>query len=227
MSRKQDVEVDLVRRLLEALRVPHFTLEPRDKPDVLATINKRHIGIEVTVFHNDEESNSKGGSQQRKAEEQINRNVKGRPYAMWVGAKPLPGLVERIRDKVKCTQSYNKGGFNELWLLIAASIPQMGAACATFITPIALNPEDLNNATDDTLRDSLFARAYLHVTMGQCLYEWSRHGKWQVLQAPEEEPQGSELRFKKILRDPEWLRNPRGKARAEAMKALEELRAKR
>ncbi len=40
-------------------------------------------------------------------------------------------------------------------------------------------------------------------------------------------PSGSELWFKKVLRDPEWRRDPAGKARTEAQKVLEELAAQR
>jgi hypothetical protein len=43
---------------------------------------------------------------------------------------------------------------------------------------------------------------------------------------PPERPDG-ELWFKKFLRDPEWLKNPGEKARQEARKVIEELKARR
>ncbi|MGH8321545.1 MAG: hypothetical protein ACRESX_03850 [Gammaproteobacteria bacterium] len=190
MSQRQNEEIELVRRLLEVLSISAFTLEAHDKPDVLATINGHRIGIEVTVFHGDEGQNLGGGSHQRRAEEQINRNASGRPYAMWGTVNSLVALVARIKDKIKCAESYSSEVLDELWLLIAASVPQLGAVCSTFILPIALNLDDLNNKTDGILRGSPFKKAYLHVIMGQCLYEWSSSEEWQMLRAPEEDHQG-------------------------------------
>lgn len=225
MAQKQNVEIDLVRRLLEALSIPAFNLKPRDRPDVVAEINERRVGIEVTEFHGDEGPNSNRGSNQRRNEVQISKQANGHPYARWGVVNSLPALVARIKSKVEHAESYKNQDFDELWLLVSASIPQMGGVCSTFIIPFALNLDELNRATDGTLRNSQFTKAYLHVLMGRCLYNWSPPEKWQVLQAPVKEPQDSELWFKKILRDPEWLRDPVGKRRAEAMKALEELRA--
>lgn len=225
MTQKQDMEIDLVQRLLEALSIPEFNLKPGDRPDVLAKINGRCIGIEVTQFHGDEEQNSNRGSIQRRNEEQISRQANGRAYAMWGTLNPLPALIARIKDKIERAQSYRNQGFNELWLLVAASVPQLGAVCSTFMVLNALNLNDLNGATDTILRNSPFSRVYLHSLLGYTLHEWSSDKEWQVLQAPTKESQGSELWFKKILRDPEWLHDPVGKGHAEAIKALEELRA--
>lgn len=225
MTKKQNVEIDLVRRLLEALSISTFNLKSGDKPDILAEFSSRRIGIEVTEYHGDEGQNSNRGSIQRRNEEQISRLANGGAYTMWGSLNPLPALIARIKDKIERAHSYGNLDFNELWLLIAASVPQLGAVCSTFMDPITLNLNDLNAATDKNLRNSPFSRVYLHSLLGHTLHEWSNDKGWQVLQSPTKETQDSELWFKKILRDPEWRRDPRGKARSEAMKVLEELRA--
>lgn len=227
MTEKQVFECELAQRLFDALHLKGFTLTPDDRPDVIATGKACRIGIEVTVFHGDERQNTNRGSIQRRNEEQINRQASGRAYGMWSQVDPLPAIVARITDEVKRARSYNNDGFDELWLLVAASIPQLGAVGSTFIVPFALNLNDLNGKTDEILRNSQFSRVYLHSVLGHTLHEWSHDKGWQVLQAPTKEPQGSELWFKKILWDPEWLRDPVGKGRVEASKALEELRAKK
>lgn len=227
MTKKQNVEIDLVRRLFEALSVSGYVLQPSDKPDVLAEFDGHRIGIEVTTLHADEGQNVGGGSAQRKAEEHISRKRAGRPYAMWGTVNPKEALVARIKAKAEHAASYRNQNLNELWLLISASLPQLGAAASTFIFPPAVNLEYLNGRTDEILRDSPFSKVYLHLILGRTLYEWTRDKKWRLLQASQATSHGSELWFKSLLRDPEWLRDPRGKARTEAMKALEELRAMR
>lgn len=229
MTAKQEKEVELVGHLLGALSVSSFNLmsEQPPKPDVRAEINGHCIGIEVTEFHGDEGQNSNRGSIQRSKEVQISMQASGKPYVMPINVSPLPGLVARIGDKVKKSKKYQMQAFDELWLLISASLPQLGAISSTFIIPIE-QIDDLNKATHEILCNSQFDKAYLHVLMGQCLYGWSPSEKWRVLQAPVNESRDPGLsRFKEILRDQEWLRDPVGKGHAEAMKALDELRKKK
>lgn len=225
MTEKQVVECELVQRLFSALHLEGFTFKASDRPDVVATGNGRRIGIEMTVFHGDEGQNLHGGSAQRKTEEQINRNVADRPDAMPVVVDPLPALVARIKDKVKKARDYQAESFDELWLVIDASVPRLGAVASTHIVSIAVNQEILNNSSHDLLSGSSYAKVYLHLLMGGGLYEWTRADSWCVLQAPQGISGVSLNRIKEILSDPEWRRDPVGKGHAEAMKALEELRA--
>lgn len=222
MTDKQAQECELVRRLFDLLHIKDFTLQPSDRPDVLATINNSRIGIEGTVFHNDEKSDSKGGSQLRKTEEEAYRRT-GRPCAMWVNSDPMPALCVRI--KVKVGKTYQMQGLDELWLLIDAQSPQLSALASTYMFPCTLNVNVLNERTHGMLRGSLFKRAYLKLSLDQSLYKWSASEGWYELQSPATASAGPELWFKAILCDPEWLRDPGTKARAEARKALDELSA--
>lgn len=225
MTEKQIVECELLRRLFTALHLEGFALESGDRPDVTAVGNGCRIGIEVTEFHSDEGQSSRGGSIQRKTEKQINRNASGRPYAMWGVVDPMPALITRIMDKVEKAKHYQIKNFDELWLLIGAAIPQPGAMVSTYILSPALDLEKLNDCTHNLLRDSPFAKGYLHVLMGNGLYQWLRSEKWHVIQAPREVKGVPWSRFKALLNDPKWLRDPRGQGRSEMKKALEEWRA--
>lgn len=200
LTDKQIEECESVRQLLKTLHISNFDFEPSDRPDVSATINNRRIGIEVTVYHGDEWQNSRGGSLQRKTEEQINRDAGGRSYGMWGVVDPMPALTTRIKDKIESAQTYPKQNFEELWLLIGASKSQLGMMVSTFIPSLAIDLIKLNDSTDDLLRNSPFAKAYLHLLMGNGLYEWSHSEKWHVLQAPREVTGIPWSRFRNITR---------------------------
>lgn len=227
MTAKQIEECELVRRLFKALHIENATIVPRDppEPDVLAMVNGRRIGIEVTAFHGDEGQNSNRGSKQRKIEEQINKNVNCHSYGMWPNVNPIPALCARIEAKIARAKSYPMQNFDELWLLIVAQYPQLGALASTFIFPCAINMEELNTATDGMLQGSPFKRVNLQLSLDRCLYEWSSAKKWSVKQSIPTISDGSEVWFKPILRDPEWLRDPVSKARMETKKAINELLA--
>jgi hypothetical protein len=64
-------------------------------------------------------------------------------------------------------------------------------------------------------------------SLEQTIYVWTRSERWQLVKGSAPAPGGSELWFKSVLRDPEWLRDPAGKSRVEAQKILDELAAQR
>lgn len=90
MSSKQTVEVELVRQFLAKYGQLETRLEPADKPDVIAHIGPRRIGVEVTQFHSDERSGTKG-SQIRAKEVKTAKASGGRPYTM--GPRQIPSLA--------------------------------------------------------------------------------------------------------------------------------------
>ncbi len=219
-------EIELTRRLLLALGCARFVLNPSDRPDVNAAIDGRSIGIEVTVFHADE-GLGPGGSGLRASEEKTAKQAGGRPYTIAGVVDPLPGLTTRIRHKVTIAQDYDRSRFAGLWRLIVGQIPKLGAVTSTFALSAALNAAYLNHHLHELLSGSPFARVYLHLSLEQTIYAWTlTEGWWLIIGAPPP-PGGSELWFKSVLRDPEWLRDPTGKARAEAQKVLDELAAQR
>ena len=223
---KHEQEIELTRRLLLALGGGDFVLNPRDRPDVKAAIGGRCIGIEVTVFHGDEGLGC-GGSVLRANEEKAARRPGGGASGGWVPADPLPSLTARIRDKVSSAEGHDRREFTELWLLIVAQLPKFGAVASTFALSAALNVPSLNQQLHNLLAGSAFDQAYLHLSLEQAIYVWNRSGRWLLVKGSLPAPAGSELWFKSVLRDPEWLRDPADKSCVEAQKVLDELAAQR
>lgn len=226
MSNRHADEVELTRRLLDALGRRDVTLTPSDRPDVFAEIEGRCIGIEVTVFHADEVINRKG-SALRAAEEKTARDGAGAPYSTWGIINSLPGLSARITDKISVATAYDPTHFDELWLLIVGQFPKPGAIASTFALSNFLSLHELTQHFDEKLHGSRFGRVYLHLWLDQILYGWCPSEKWRLLSGSVAEPSDSMPCFKTILDDPEWQHDPAGKARAEALKALDELREQR
>ena len=224
--KKHVEEIELTRRLLQALDCGDFVLSPSDRPDVDVAIDGRLIGVEVTVFHADE-GPGREGSVLRATEEKTAKQARGRPYAMAGIVDPLPGLVARIRDKVTIAEDYRRSRIAELWLLIVGQFPKPGAVASTFALSAGLNTASLNQHLHELLSRSRFARAYVQLSLDQTICAWTPSEGWRLLRGSLPAPGGSELWFKSILRDPEWLRNPAGKSRAEAQMVLDELAAQK
>jgi hypothetical protein len=223
---KHAQELELTRRLLTALGCTDFELSPSDRPDIVAAIGGRSIGVEVTVFHSDEGS-GRGGSALRASEEKTARRAGHGPYTVAGVVDPLPGLVTRTCEKATVAKDYDRSRFAELWLLIVAQFPKPGAVASTFALSGALNPRSLNENLHELLNGSAFGHVYLHLSLEQTIYGWTRSEGWQLVKGSPPAEGGSELCFKDVLRDPEWLRDPAGKARAEAQKVLDECAAQR
>jgi hypothetical protein len=163
----------------------------------------------------------------RATEERTARQADGGPSGTWIPVDPLPGLTARIRDKVILAEDYDRRRFTELWLLIVAQLPRPGAVASTFALSVALNAPLLDPQLHDLLTGSAFDQAYLHLSLEQTIYVWTRSERWRFVKASPPASGGSELWFKSILRDPEWLRDPASKARADAQKILDEFAAQR
>jgi hypothetical protein len=219
-------EIELTRRLLLVLDCADFVLNPSDRPDVDAAIGGRSIGVEVTVFHADEELGRRG-SVLRATEEKAAKQAGGDPYLMWGVIDPLPGLITRIKDKVTIAENYDRSRFDDLWLLIVGQFPKPGAVGSTFALSAALNAPSLNRYLHELLSKSPFARVYFHLSIEQTIYVWTPSEGWRLLMGSPPATGGSEFWFKRVLRDSEWLRDPAAKARAEARKVLDEFAAQR
>jgi hypothetical protein len=180
MSNKQDVEIDLVRRLFGTLGIQQFTLEPSDRPDVIVVIDDHSIGIEVTVFHVDE-SMGGNGSSLRVEEERKAKDAKSKPYMMWVNTDPLPGLVARIKDKISVASTYDNTRYDELWLLVVTQFPKMGAISSTFVLPNFIDLTKLDNNLQPQLNNSIFAAVYIHAALYNKVYKWSPSKGWRIL----------------------------------------------
>lgn len=192
MLDKHAEEVELARRLFDALNYKDFTLTASDRPDVVAEIGGRCVGVEITVFHADEKPNRKG-SALRAAEEEIARKAGGASYAAWGIVDPLPGLHTRIGEKISVATAYDAKKFDELWLLIVGQFPKPGAVVSTY--PPSICPDDLNRHFNRMLSKSPFGRVYLHLLLDQTLYAWSASEKWRLLSRSLPASGGSTLWF--------------------------------
>lgn len=179
---KQSDELDLAQRFLLAAGYEHAQLTPSDRPDVIATIGVRRVGIEVTQFHADERTKlQRGGSPARAIETKLARAKPGRAYHMWISVDPIPGLISRIKDKIKLAQDYDRTEFDELWLLITGGLPKLGAVASTVALPFLVDLKKLEAATNSSLASSLYDLAYIHTHLPAGLFCWSRTTGWRQL----------------------------------------------
>jgi len=161
MPGRFDVERDLIARLLNVLGVSATTSNPQKThgretgADVAMRLGSSTIGVQVTEYHGDE---GNAGSTLRAREESDASQGIIRAYAVPTNASA--GLTKRINDKIAKAIRYNFEEFTEVWLLIAASLPNAGAAAATSVVPIFITAEWLEQHYGKALRGGQSTGAY-------------------------------------------------------------------
>jgi hypothetical protein len=184
MNQKQYEEMELATRFLREIGYANVRPQAGDRPDVVAIIDGKRIGIEVTQFHADEQSGVRGSA--LRAEEV--KKVKGsgeRPYGQWGITNPLPGLVARVNEKISDAAAYDKTGYDQLWLLISSQLPKEDALAATFAFAPFVDVTKLNAATHMQLCRSSFSAAHFHLMMSHEVYSWSPSEQWRVTKPPD------------------------------------------
>jgi hypothetical protein len=166
-------------RFLREIGHGDVRLEAGDRPDVIALIYGKRVGIEVTQFHADEQAGAKGSALRAEAEKKV-KDSGGRPHSQWAIANPLPGLVARINEKISVAAAYDKTGYEQLWLLICSQLPKIEALAPTFAFPHFVNVPDLNDATHMRLCGSGFSAAHFYLMTSHSVYSWSRAEQWHV-----------------------------------------------
>ncbi|OGA02874.1 MAG: hypothetical protein A3I00_05810 [Betaproteobacteria bacterium RIFCSPLOWO2_02_FULL_64_12] len=188
MPNQFDTERDLVDRLLEALGLRGVLSDPKKThgretgADVEVRLGQRRIAVQVTQYHGNEGT---GGSALRAQEESDAARGLRRAYAVPTDASA--GLTKRFSDKIAKAERYTFEEFTEgeVWLLVAAWVPQYGASAATTLIPIFIRVEWLERHFSEALRASKYRRAFLHVYQWPSLYQWSPESGWQVVREPE------------------------------------------
>jgi hypothetical protein len=94
MNKKQVDEKDLVERFMKDLGCAEFSLEIRDKPDIIAVIDGCRIGIEQTTYHSDEHDGCPG-SFLRSTTEKCAADSPQKPYTIAIN-------LDRARSRMKC-----------------------------------------------------------------------------------------------------------------------------
>jgi hypothetical protein len=173
-------ERELVRRLLQTLGEHPLSISSAapPAPDVpVALDDGRNLAVEVTELHPDETGAS--GSSARADEERRVRTNPGSTHASWVTLNALPAIDLRITEKIAKRYVLEPG--QELWLLVAGSIPRSGSVASTFTLPPSVDA--LNAVLHAKLEASAFQSAFLYLPLsGHALLRWTPATRWVELQ---------------------------------------------
>jgi len=184
--------------------------------DVIAIVGGRRIGVQVTELDTGDLA-----GQARASEKAAWRDAQahGRSaYGAWAQNDPSK-LVAAIARAVTAKMQ-QVVGCDEAWLLISASLPELGTLASTFVITQWLPADALELATANHLATCNYAHAFLHVIIGNedALYCRSTGGKWQK-QTRQDEVGNQAKGFFELRDDPselqEWLTDPERKAERE------------
>jgi hypothetical protein len=189
-------EAPLVACLLDRLRfktdapLSNPNLDGESGADVLAIIGGKRIGIQVTQIDNGYSlpSVTDAPITGRGAEKRIARECQ--TYAGFAensSAKVVANIAAAIRPKAL----HRVTGFDRLWLLVAAGVPEIGSVISTFVLSAHLSPAHLDAATEGDLVQSSYDRAFLLPILGveRALFQWAKpSGPWHVEIEPDTVP---------------------------------------
>jgi hypothetical protein len=188
-------EEEIVERFLKLLGYQHFVLSnPNQKAgvetgsDVSVILDKKKYGIQVTILHTDEGASPSGGGSKTRRDEAKYKDSKV-PYAIWGKANPMDALENRIREK--CQKNYPAYDFDEVVLLVAASLPMQGAMGATlaleFVLDDFLQTHKMDLILSPILEGSRYDSVYIYNMMGVAgasVYKWLPNQGWKKSQEP-------------------------------------------
>jgi hypothetical protein len=189
-------EAPLVARLLHRLRIKpdapltNPNLDGESGADVLAIIGGKGIGIQVTQIDN---AYSLPGVTDaaitgRSAEKRI-----AREYQTYAGFSENDSvkIVANIAAAIGRKALHRVTSFDELWLLIAASVPETGSVISTFVLSAHLSPAHLDAMTGHDLMQSSYNRVFLLPVLGveRALFHWAKpSGPWSLDVEPDVAP---------------------------------------
>lgn len=107
-----------------------------------------------------------------------------KPYFMWGQSDPsvVVNAIERaINRKVEIAAKHPFDGYDEVWLLLCAGIPEHGTVVSTFVMTPWLSGENMNAATDSLLQGSNYDGCFMLPILGaeQAYYSWSKSSRWE------------------------------------------------
>jgi len=184
------------------------------------------IGIQVTEFHSDDHS-VKNGSETRRQEEK-NKKL-GKIQAYGVTTDYRPALQKIIGEKISKAQNYSFSEFDEVWLVVAASLPQVGAMASTTMLSFFIDADKLNIDFHKALSRSKYSAAFLYIFNERKIFQWQPHTKWHLakddhLKLPLINEVNAIERWRQCRSDPEFRKDPHEWAKHKALKVLDELR---
>jgi hypothetical protein len=148
--------------------------------DVIAVVGSQQIGFQVTEYDGGEGNFQMKPGHMRAAEVKLKREA---GISSVYGGRGSPHVERafsaRIAQKVRKSLDYDFAEYDQVWLLVSAGIPGVGTS--TFLPHFHIGSDDLNQWTAATLASSRYARAFLHVIMGDTLFEWDLRSGWRKL----------------------------------------------
>jgi hypothetical protein len=146
--------------------------------DVWMRIGSRLIGVQVTEYDGGEGVPGLRPGQIRASEKKLKRQAgNGGVYAGWGSPHIETALPARIAAKVQSCKAYTFAGYDEVWLLVSANVPDVGLS--TFVPRSHISSDQLNMWTNVTLADSKYARAFFHIIMGDVVFYWDQVNGWK------------------------------------------------
>ena len=184
---KQQHELEFTRRFLADIELQYTSLVSSDRPDIRAVIADRNIGIEVTVFHADEGNAHKPNEDTLRQEgERTARETPDQIHTTAIPTLPYAALEARINAKIAKAAQYDPSHIDELWLLIPAQQPTLGALAATYVSASLVNQNELNRMFHEKLLASHFSRVYWHLIGDHAIIGWDGLAGWQIVRQREE-----------------------------------------
>jgi len=194
--------------------------------DVIAIVGGRRIGIQVTEL---DTGDVRGRARASEKADWSDAQSRGQgTYGAWAqndSSKLVAAIARAVTAKMQQVV-----GCDEAWLLISASLPELGTLASTFIITQWLPADVLETATANHLAACNYAQAFLHVIVGSedALYCWSAGSQWQK-QTRQDEIGDKAKGFFELRNNPSelqgWLSDLEGKTDKEIEKVRREFAA--
>jgi len=173
-----------VEQLANALTLPSDLkyLDPRQVHgretgiDVIVVGGGLNIGFQVTEYDGGEGVTTLGKGKMRAEEKSLRRRAQAGVYAGWGSSHFEDAFSSRVAEKAQKSLKYDFSEVDQIWLLISAGLPD--APVATFLPHFHISVDILNTTTSILLTASRYDGAFLHVIMGDAIFEWGRETQW-------------------------------------------------
>lgn len=233
MNKKFEYEREITKRFLDGMGIAYVDLaDPLEifkretGADVQVLLGSgQKIGIQITAFHADENLAKNGTETSLRSQEEKDKK-QGIIQTYGVPADYRPALRKRIGEKIAKAQSYSYSEFDEVWLVVVASLPQVGAMASTTMLSLFIDADELNIYFHEALSQSKYSAASLHIFNESKIFQWHPHLKWKLAKDGHIKlPLSNDCNYiKKCLNDPEFRKDPRAWGRRDAHKVFDELR---
>jgi hypothetical protein len=146
--------------------------------DVVIEGGELKLGFQVTEYDGGECVPALGAGRMRAAEKrQMAAARETGVYSGWASPHFSQAFASRVASKVQKSRNYDFTEVDQAWLLVSAGMPD--APVSSFVPHFHIGADVLEEATGALLIESRYDGAFLHIIMGDALYEWGRFEGWQ------------------------------------------------